>query len=812
MIGFVERVGQDLRYALRTARKNPGSAVVVVLTMALGIGVNTAMFSVIEAVLLRKPPYREPDRLVNVRQRFPKMSDLTLGAAQAEYLDYRDRTRAFSSIAGYEDAVFDLTGRGEPLRVQAVRATHSLFSTLGVSPIAGRVFTQDEDHPNTPGVAVISYQFWQQRFAGSANTIGAVIRLNEQPYTIVGVMPQGFEFPLGPASVGDPPALWVPMAFTAKEIQDRAAEFPVGIVARLRPGMSFDQAQQDVTRVVNEFQADHPDIYAGNLRLEAQLEPLGRQSASRVRPVLLTLAGSVVFVLLIACANVMNLLLARAAGRQRELAVRAALGGSVTRIASQLLTESVALTLCGAVLGCLLAQVMTKVVTSTSSFVAGMSQVQIDSKVLMFTVSVAVITGLLCGMAPVIGVLRAAGGAALKQGGRQGAAQQRHTLRRALVVVEAASAVVLLIGAGLLLRSFVEVLRVPMGFSPDGVVVARTAFNRQRYPSSDARRQVERQMTDRLAALPGVSAVAVTTHIPLADTRQIGFILEGEDIHAGRWADNALVSGEYFSAMGIPILRGRRFGSEDTPQSPMTAIVNASMARRLWPGGDPIGKRIIWGGRTLTIVGIAGDVHIGALDTAVNPTVYNSVYQIESGATTRAVFVVRTNGDPASLAPPIRTAIWSVDAEVPVFDIRRMSDIVSRSLGTRRFTLTMLSSFAALALVLAALGLYGVLSYAVAQRTSELGVRLALGATPRRVLGLVLGDGLRLTITGVVLGLLLGVATSRAMSDLLFGVGAFDPASFALAIVVLLIVALAASLIPARRAARVDPIVALRAE
>jgi putative ABC transport system permease protein len=617
---------------------------------------------------------------------------------------------------------------------------------------------------------------------------------------------------LGPASVGDPPALWVPMAFTAKEIQDRAAEFPVGIVARLRPGISFDQAQQDVTRVVNEFQADHPDIYAGNLRLEAQLEPLGRQSASRVRPVLLTLAGSVVFVLLIACANVMNLLLARAAGRQRELAVRAAVGGSVTRIASQLLTESVALTLCGAVLGCLLAQVMTKVVTSTSSFVAGMSQVQIDSKVLMFTVSVAVITGLLCGMAPVIGVLRAAGGAALKQGGRQGAAQQRHTLRRALVVVEAASAVVLLIGAGLLLRSFVEVLRVPMGFSPDGVVVARTAFNRQRYPSSDARRQVERQMTDRLAALPGVSAVAVTTHIPLADTRQIGFILEGEDIHAGRWADNALVSGEYFSAMGIPILRGRRFGSEDTPQSPMTAIVNASMARRLWPGGDPIGKRIIWGGRTLTIVGIAGDVHIGALDTAVNPTVYNSVYQIESGATTRAVFVVRTNGDPASLAPAIRTAIWSVDPEVPVFDIRRMSDIVSRSLGTRRFTLTMLSSFAALALVLAALGLYGVLSYAVAQRTSELGVRLALGATPRRVLGLVLGDGLRLTITGVVLGLLLGAATSRAMSDLLFGVGAFDPASFALAIVVLLIVALAASLIPARRAARVDPIVALRAE
>jgi predicted permease len=814
MFAVVEQVGQDVRYAIRMARKNPGFAIVAVLTMALGIGVNTAMFSVIDTVLLREPPYADTARLVNLRQKFPRISDSTMGACPAEYLDYRDRTRVFTSIAGYENAVFDLTGGGEPARVEAARVTHTLFSTLGVSAMAGRVFTPEEDRPNSANVAVISYEFWQRRFSGDPKAVGAAIRLNEKPYTIVGVMPQGFEFPFSAASVGTPPAVWVPMAFTPKEIQDRAAEFPVGIVARLGNGVSIEQAQQDVERVASEFQNEHLDIYTGNLRLQVLLERLGSAAESRVRPVLLALAGSVFFVLLIACANVMNLLLARAAVRQRELAVRTALGGSLGRIASQLLTESILLTFCGAALGCLLAQTIIKVVVSAwPSFVAGMSQVQIDVKVLAFTLTVAVVTGILCGVAPVIGLFRSDSSNALKQAGRPGASQQRHALRRALVVLEAASAVVLLIGAALLLRSFVQVLRVPIGFTPDGVVIARTAFNRERYPSNDARRQVERQITERLAALPGVTAVALSTHIPLADDRKIGFILEGEDIHSARWADNALVSGEYFAAMGIPLVRGRTFGREDTPAAPISAIVNASMARQLWPNGDALGKRVVWGGRLLTVVGIAGDVHIGALDSAINPTIYTSAYQVESGATMRAVFVLRTNlGDPTQLAAAVRSAIWSVDPDVPVFDIRPMTDIVSRSLGTRRFAVTMLTSFAALALALAVLGLYGVLSYAVTQRTPELGVRLALGATPRRVLQLVMTDGLRLTAIGLLLGMLAGAAIARAMSGLLFGVGALDPASFLGAIVVLLIVAAVASFVPARRAARVDPMIALRCE
>jgi predicted permease len=805
---------QDVRYALRSLGRSRTYTILAVLMLALGIAVSTAMFSVIHAVLLRGTPYPDADRLVTLRQKFPLMGEGLLGTSPAEYVDYRDRARGFSSMGGYESAAFILTGTSEPVRIEAQRVTHTLFSTLGVAPIAGRAFLESEDRPGAANVVILSYELWQRRFGGDPRAIGTVVRLNEQPHTVIGIMPAGFQFPFTPASVGEPPALWVPMAFTPREIQDRAASFPVHVVARLRSGISRIQAEEDVSRIATAFQREYPDIYAGNARLQATLEPLDARARDRVRPILLTLAGAVLFVLLIACANVTNLMLAGGVVRQREMAVRSALGASAGRLAALLLSEGLLLTMGGAALGFGLAGAMVSLVRNLwPSFVAGLADAHLDATVLMFTLAVAVITGLLCSVVPALAWTHPDISGHLKQAGRQGAPLARRRIGPALVVFQAASAVVLLIGAGLLLHSFVEVLRVPPGFSPDGVLIARTTFNRQRYPSNDARRTAERLVGERLAAIPGVSAVAVTTHVPLADERQIGFILENEDAHTVRWANGPLVSGDYFAAMGIPLRQGRRFGVEDTPQSPVAAVVNESMAGRFWPKGDAVGKRLVWGGRALTIVGVVGDVHIESLDSTINPTIYTSVYQVESGATTSAVFIVRSRmSDPGQLAGAVRDAIWSVDRDVPVFDIRRMNDIVARSLGTRQFAVVMLSSFAVLALGLAVIGLYGVLSHAVAQRTSELGVRLALGATPGRVLGLVLGDALRLTVLGIAIGGFLGIAAGRAMSGFLFGIGALDPVAFGGAIGLLLFVALLASFVPARRAARVDPMVALRSD
>ncbi len=810
-----ERIGEDLRYALRAATNRPGFALVAVLNLAIGIGINTAVFTVVNAVLLRPPAFADPSRLVTVYERFPNIGEQTTGVSQAEYLDYRDRTQAFAALAGYADAVFDVTGGREPLRIRAERTTHELFVTLGVTPILGRTFSAAEDRFGSAQVVVLSYDLWQRQFAGSAAALGASIALDERPYTVIGVMPAGFEFPFTIASAAEPPAAWVPMAFTPRELSERVAELPVHIIARLKPGMSLAQARQDVQRVSTEFQREHPETYRGNQQIVSGVERLGSRDLARTQPVLVAMSGAVLFVLLIACANVTNLLLARAAARQREIAMRTALGATTGRLIGQLLTESLLLSATGALVGCALAAFILAIVPSVWPwFSAGLTQIRIDLPVLAFTVGISVIAAVLCGLAPALSSARTEISSSLQSAGRQGGAPVRQGLRRALVIFEASSAVVLLIGAGLLIHSFVEVLRVPAGFSADGTLIARTTFNRQRYPSDERRRETLRLMTSRLATLPGVTMVGVSTHIPLADDRQIGFLLEGESGDSVRWADNALVTGTYFSAMGIPLVRGRTFGDQDTPQAPLAAVVNQSMARRFWQGQDPLGKKIVWGGRTLTIVGIAGDVHIGALDAAdANPTIYASLYQVESGATTRAVFIVRTaSRDPSGLVADVRRSIWSVDAGVPVFDIRPMTDVIARSLAVRRFAVALLSAFAVVALALAIVGLYSVLSYAVAQRTSELGMRLAIGATPAQVLRLVLADGLRMTLVGLALGGVLGAALARGLSRLLYGISPFDPLTFAGAAILMVIVSLLAAGGPARRAARVDPLTALRWE
>jgi len=804
----LDRFAQDLRYGFRTLRRSPGFTAVAVLTLALGIGANTAIFSVTDAVLLRPLPYPDAKRLIRVWQSEPKMAEGRMGTAPPEFAAYRDRTRAFSSVAGYQRAGFDLTGGAEGESLPGCRATASLFPTLGIRPMAGRTFTAREELPGAPAVVVLSYQFWKRRYAEDRSVIGTTIRLNERAYQVIGIMPPGFMFPATAATPGEPPALWMPLSFTGKQLADWASSFDTNIAARLRDGVSPSQADGDVKRVAAQFQKEHPDIYSGNMLLDATAEPWSPGFGERVPVVLAMLCGAVGFVLIIACSNVASLLLARAGARRREMSTRRALGASPLRLIRQVLTETAVLTIAGSVVGCALAYALLRVIAALSLSEVNAGAASLDLRVLVFTLVLSGAACLVCGMAPAW-TLQRAGQPARQVGGSRGA---RRT-GRLLIMAEVCCSVVLLIGSGLLLRSWIHVLQIPLGFNPERALIIRTTLNRQRYPSPDKRHAAERDIKARLASLPGVAAVALTTHVPLADERQIGFVIDGRPNDEFHWADNALVSGDYFRAMGIPLLSGRTFPDVDTPLSPLAAVVNQSMAQQYWPHEDPIGKGFQWGGRHLTVVGVAGDVHVEELDKPIGPTIYSSIYQIESGATTSAVFLIRThNEDPMRLASAAQNVIWSVDRGLPIVGVGTLRQVVSTSLAIRRLSLALVGTFALLALVLSLIGIYGVLSNAVAQRIQEMGVRLALGAKPIEITRLIVGEGVRLTGWGIALGVAGGALSSTFLSKLLFGVPAFDLLTFAAGAVMLLGAALLASYLPARRASRVDPMTALRCE
>lgn len=807
-------LAKDILYAARAMRKSPAFATVAIVTLALGIGANTAIFSVLDNVLLRPLPYPESDRLVRLLQNQPGMGEGHLGTAPPEFVAYRDRTRAFSGVAGYQTDSYDLTGSSAAEQIAACQATASLFSVLKVEPLLGRTFTAKEEVSGAARVVVLSYGFWQRRYGADPGVLGTTLTLNEQSYRIIGVMPRSFTFPATATTPGEPPAVWTPLSFTPHELGDWASSFDTRVVARLKNGVTPAQAKDDARRVAKQFQAEHPDIYSGNVRLEAVLERWTGELDQRVPLALSMLSFAVGFVLLIACANVANLMLARAGARQRELSIRRALGASRIRLMRQVLIESALIAAAGAAFGCALAQGLVRIIAGLWNHQVNLQAAHVDMRVLLFTLALSGVTCLLCAFVPAWRARKPNLNGPLKQSARQAGASRHHRrLPRLLIVAEAACSAVLLIGAGLLLHSFVRVLQVSPGFNPERALIVRTTFNRQRYAEPSQRHAAERAIYAKLAALPGVEAVALTTHIPLADSRQIGVLLDGHDPGDFHWADNALISGNYFRVMGIPILRGRTFSEIDSARTPPVAIVNETMAKQFWPKQNPIGRGFWWGGRHLMVVGICGDVRLEALDKPVAPAVYNSVYQIESGATTNGVYVIRTaTENPMQLAAAARDAIWSVDRGLPIVGITTLHQVVAGSLAIRRASLLLVASFAALALILSLVGVYGVLSYAVTQRTQEMGVRLALGAQPTELIRLVAGEGLRLTGAGLLLGVITGMLAGRFVSTLLFQVRPFDPVAFAGAILLLLFVALIASYIPARRASRIDPMVALRDE
>jgi len=803
---------QDLRYGLRMLAKNPGFAAVAVIALALGIGANSAIFSVVNTVLLRPLPYKNPERLVmvweeNSKQGFPRDTP-----SPANFIDWRDQNHVFESMAAIVEASFNLTGAGDPERIDGHGVSAGLFSLLGVEPQLGRAFRSEEDKPGGSHVVIISYGLWQRRFGSDPGIIGNPINLNGKSFIVVGVMPRTFQFPTRKDQ------LWVPLAFDAKEAGQRGSHY-LEVIARIKPGVTLQQAQAEMTTIATRLQQQYPET---NTSIGAVVTPLHEQVVGDIKPALLVLLGAVAFVLLIACANVANLLLARAAVRQKEIALRLALGAGRARLIRQFLTESVLLAALGGGIGLLLAVVGLSVL---KRFIPpNISQAQaitIDAKVLIFTVLVSILTGLIFGLAPATHAANFNLNDTLKESGRDSAAGSRgNRIRGLLVISEVAVSFILLIGAGLLINSFLHLRNVDPGFRAERALTMKIVLPEPRYADKEQRGVFYRELIRRVETLPGVSSAAVATNLPLTESgNSVGVSIEG---HADPAPDRVpivitrIISPRYFETMGIPLLKGRAFTEEDKSESesPSVIVVSETTARSFWPGEDALGKHIKVGSpsnndnKWLTVIGVVKDVRQFELVVEPKPQMYLPFTQ--ANFFEPRALVVKTNLEPLSLAATVRKTVWEIDKDQPVSDIASMEHIVSESVARQRFSMLLLGIFAGLALVLAAVGIYGVMSYSVAQRTHEIGIRMALGAQKKDVLKLTIGQGLKLVLIGVAIGLGAAFILTRVIASLLFGVSATDPITFVAISLVLIGVAMLASLIPALRAMKVDPMFALR--
>ena len=800
----------DVRFALRIFAKNPAFTFVSLLTLALGIGANTAIFSLVNSILLKPLPYRDPDRLVRMMQASPKLGLASWGVSQADFNAYREQNRSFEAMAIHNLGGINLTGEGEPERLPVSNVTADFFKVLGVSPILGRTFQEGEDTAGRNDVCVISYGFWQRRFAADQNVLGRTLKLNEKPVQIVGVMPANFKYPRAEID------LWLPLAFDAK----RVAPYFFQIIGRLKPDVPPAQAQVHTTEILQNFGRQNPNLseavgLSEGVGPRTIVTPLKEAVVGKTQKPLLVLLSAVALVLLIACANVANLLLARATARTREMVVRISLGATRGRLLRQLLTESVLLSTLGALAGVAFAayglQLLDKLPIAG---IARIDEVRLSGTVLAFTAGLAVFTGLLFGVVPALRAHAMGVSTGLRDGARGSAGHRR--LNSALVAVQFALSLVLLIGAGLLLKSFQRLAAVDLGFEPEHTLTMVATLPPAKYENEEQALRFYNSALEQLKNSPGIKAAGLTTNLPFGEGgNSDGFIVEGQEVPEGsnvsesEQADIVSLTPGTFQALGIPLRQGRDFQHTDDSNTPSVAIIDETLARRYWPANDAIGRRIQTTGdrEWMTIVGVVGGIKHASLSEEKTPHLYRALAQSPAP---RASFIVRTDGPPSAAFSTFRAAIKQVDPDMPLYRVRSMTELIGDTLSTQRLTNILLTGFAVLALLLAAVGIYSTMSLYVGSRTKEFGIRLALGAQPGALRRTVLRQGLVLTAVGVAVGLAGALALTRTIRSLLFEVSATDPFVFTAIPVLLVIVSLVACYTPARRATKVDPLVALK--
>lgn len=811
--GWLADVERDLRFSLRTLRKNPGFTLVALLTLALGIGAVTTIFSLIDGVLLKPLPYADSGELVYMWEKLASFENATV--AYPNFLDWRERNRVFEDLAAFNDGSINLTGLGDPVELDVVRVSASMFPILRTQAHLGRTFLPEEDGLGGERVVVLAYGFWQDRFGGDPDVIGRTLTLDGNPYTVIGVMPRDFEFPVR----GDLERIEVFVAieqFAENWINNRGSHPGIAVIGRLAPGVILERARQDMERVALELEAEYPDSNEGS---RVHVASLHERMTRNLREPMMLLLLAVSLLLIIACTNVANLVLARGTARQREIAIRTSLGANGPRIVRLLLTESLTLWVLGGLLGIVLAHAATRALLALrGDQLSPVFQVGIDLRVVLVTLAVALLTGLLFGLVPALRSLRPDLVEHLKEGARSSGGLGRNRLRSALVVAEVSLAVALLVAAGLTVRSFVKMMSTSPGFDSRNVLSVEINLPAARYPEVSQRTAFYYELLDRVRAIPGVRSAATSYVLPMAPGGwQTDFHVEGEPPEEGgvyTFAELSSVSADYFATMGIPLLGGREFARNDGVHAPRVVVVDEMLAERYWPNDDPIGKRLKFGDYTsaspwMEVVGVVGHVKVNGVVREALPQWYMPHWQDNDLG---YYLVVKSAGDPTRLIERIRQAVLAVDPAQPIAEVNTMTAYVGASTADGRFMAILLGTFAAAALLLAAVGIYGVMAQATAERGHEIGVRIAIGATGGEVLGMVVRQGMVRVIIGVLIGLALAVAIGRLMASSLFGVSALDPATFVAAPLFLSVVALTASLVPARRAVHVDPLRALQAE